>query len=65
MSVLYVVIPIALVLAGVAVAAFIWAVRGGQFDDLDTPAWRMVVDDDHDSASQPDPGPRNDQTNDR
>ena len=30
-------IPISLVLMGLAVWAFVWAVRSGQFDDLDTP----------------------------
>lgn len=46
MAVLYIVIPIALVLAGTGLAAFLWAVRKGQFDDLDTPAVRMLFDDD-------------------
>ncbi len=46
MSILFFIVPLAFVLAGGAVAAFIWAVRQGQFDDLDTPAHRMVVDDD-------------------
>ncbi len=34
-----------LALAAIAVAAAIWAVRGGQYDDLDTPALRALVDD--------------------
>lgn len=46
MSVLYIVIPLAMVLAGLAVWGFIWSVRGGQLDDLDTPAARMTHDDD-------------------
>jgi cbb3-type cytochrome oxidase maturation protein len=45
MSVLYIVLPLALVVVGVAVAAFVWATRRGQFDDLDTPAVRMLHDD--------------------
>lgn len=45
MSVLYLVVPLALLLAAAAVAAFIWAARGGQFDDLDTPPLRMLHDD--------------------
>ena len=45
MSVLYLVLPLALVIAAVAVWAFVWSVRGGQFDDLDTPAIRMLHDD--------------------
>ncbi len=46
MSILYVLIPLALLLLGVAVWAFFWAVGSGQFDDLDTPAVRVVMDDD-------------------
>ena len=45
MSVLYIVVPLALVVVGVAVGAFIWAARRGQFDDLETPAIRMLHDD--------------------
>lgn len=58
MSVLYLVIPIALVLAGTGLAAFLWAVRKGQFDDLDTPAVRMLFDDeegDREEDDAPDP----------
>jgi len=45
MSVLYIVLPLALLIVAVAVAAFVWATRHGQFDDLDTPAVRMLHDD--------------------
>ena len=46
MSILYVLIPLALLLLGLAVWAFFWAVGSGQFYDLDTPAMRVVMDDD-------------------
>ena len=46
MSVLYIVVPVALVLVGAAVLAFLWAARRGQFDDVTTPAIRAVVEDD-------------------
>lgn len=46
MSVLYVMVPVALVIAAGAVVAFIRAARAGQFDDLETPAYRMLPDDD-------------------
>ena len=46
MNVLYVLVPLALVLAGAAVAAFRWAVQDGQFDDVETPALRVLFDDD-------------------
>lgn len=45
MSVLYVVLPLALVIALVAVGGFIWTVRGGQLDDLESPAYRILHDD--------------------
>ncbi len=46
MDILYLLIPLAMLLAGAAVITFVWAVRGGQFDDLDTPAIRILFDDD-------------------
>lgn len=54
MSVIYLVLPLALLIVGAAVAAFVWAARRGQFDDLDTPPIRMVVED-SDSAPTPSP----------
>ena len=46
MSVIFLVLPLALVVVAAAVAAFVWATRRGQFDDLETPALRMLHDDD-------------------
>lgn len=45
MSVLYLVVPLALLVAAAAVAAFAWTVRSGQLDDLDTPPRRILFDD--------------------
>ena len=45
MNVLFLLVPLALVLAGGAAAAFRWAVRDGQFDDVETPALRILLDD--------------------
>jgi cbb3-type cytochrome oxidase maturation protein len=44
-SILFALIPLAVVLLAFAVWAFFWAVRAGQFDDLDTPAVRILLDD--------------------
>jgi len=44
-SIIYLVLPLALLIVLGAVLAFVWAARGGQFDDLETPALRMVHDD--------------------
>ena len=46
MSVRFIVLPIALVLAATAVWGFVWMVRSGQCDDLDTPASRVLIYDD-------------------
>ena len=56
MAILLILVPISLILLGVAIAAFAWAVRKGQYDDLDTPALDILVDDDKprtDSRSAP------------
>lgn len=45
MSVLFVVLPVALVLAAAGLTAFLWAIRQGQYDDLDTPPYRAMFDD--------------------
>jgi cbb3-type cytochrome oxidase maturation protein len=45
MSVLFVVVPLALLASAAAVVAFIWAVNRGQLDDLVTPAHRMLEED--------------------
>jgi cbb3-type cytochrome oxidase maturation protein len=45
MNILYFLIPLALLIAGSAAAAFIWSVRSGQLDDLDTPPRRILVED--------------------
>lgn len=45
MGVLFFLFPLALLAAGVAVGGFWYAVRSGQFDDLDTPPMRVLGDD--------------------
>lgn len=45
MVVLYWLIPISVVLIGLAVFLFFWAVKSGQFDDLQGPAYRILDDD--------------------
>jgi cbb3-type cytochrome oxidase maturation protein len=43
---LYVLIPLAVMLLGIAVWALLWAIRTGQFDDLESQGWSVVLDDD-------------------
>ena len=45
MAVLYIVVPLAVIFAGVAIGVFIWATRSGQFDDTQTPGVRILFDD--------------------
>jgi cbb3-type cytochrome oxidase maturation protein len=46
MSILYLLIPLAVLLMIVAAAFFVWTVRSGQYDDLEGPAHRILMDDD-------------------
>lgn len=46
MDVIYILLPIVLLIVVAALIAFFWAIRSGQFDDLNTPALRVLFDDD-------------------
>jgi len=46
MSILYVLIPLAVVLLAFAIWALVWAIKSGQFDDLESHGWSVVLDDD-------------------
>lgn len=46
MEALYMLIPIAIGVMIVVVIAFIYTVRSGQYDDLEGPAYRILMDDD-------------------
>ena len=43
-SIIFLILPVTLILCGSAVIAFAWATRSGQFDDLETPAIRLLHD---------------------
>ncbi len=58
MSIIYILIPLGLVLVGLGLWAFFWAVGSGQFDDLDSPGWSVLSDD------EPDRGARRDDSED-
>lgn len=45
MEIVILLVPLAVLLVALGVAAFLWALRRGQFDDLDSPQWRVVFDD--------------------
>ena len=46
MDVIYILLPVALVIVLIIIAIFFWAVRSDQFDDLEGPAHRILMDDD-------------------
>jgi len=46
LEILYLLIPLGVLILGVAIWAFLWAVKSGQFDDLEGPAHRILMDDD-------------------
>lgn len=54
MSILLLLVPISVVLLGIAVWAFLWAVRSGQYDDLDAPAIDMLRREPTDEGRDPD-----------
>jgi len=46
MEILYLLIPLSLVLVGIIIWVFLWAVRSGQFDDMEGPAHEILMDND-------------------
>lgn len=60
MNVLYLLVPLALILAAVGVGAFYWSVRSGQYDDTTTPALRVLMEDE---SVAPKSDPESDVTN--
>lgn len=54
MAALYILIPVAVVLVGLAIWIFFWAVNSGQFDDLDGPAHSILFDDDLQTSKKTD-----------
>jgi cbb3-type cytochrome oxidase maturation protein len=60
-SIVYLLIPLGLVLVGIGLWAFFWAVGSGQFDDLDSPGW-SVLSDDEGTRRDADSGSRDPQT---
>lgn len=48
MEIVYLLVPVTLILVAVGIAVFSWAVKSGQYDDLEGPAHRILYDDDQD-----------------
>jgi len=45
MEVLVFLVPLAILLGAIGLAAFLWSLKSGQYDDLDGAAWRAIADD--------------------
>ena len=46
MSIIYVLIPLAIIIVGIAIGVFFWAVKSNQFEDLDRQGYSILFDDD-------------------
>ncbi|MDJ0881986.1 MAG: cbb3-type cytochrome oxidase assembly protein CcoS [Gammaproteobacteria bacterium] len=60
MEILYLLIPLAMILLVVIAGFFFWSVKSGQMDDLEGPAYRILMDDD---TVKPDDKPKTDHSN--
>lgn len=45
MEVIIILLPLALLLAGIFIGSFIWTTIKGQYDDLETPKYKLLLDD--------------------
>ena len=46
MEIIYLLIPLSVILVGLIIWIFLWAIRSGQFDDLEGPAHQILMDND-------------------
>jgi cbb3-type cytochrome oxidase maturation protein len=53
MNILLFLIPIALVLGLIGLGAFIWALKSGQYEDLDGAAQRILIEEENDDDAGP------------
>ena len=53
MEIIYTLLPIALIIVIIIIAAFLWSVKSDQFDDLEGPAHRILMDDDDKISDTP------------
>ena len=51
MEILYILVPLSVVLVFLIAVVFWWSLKSGQFEDLEGPAYRILMDDD--SPQQP------------
>ena len=51
MNAIFILIPVGLIFLAAAIAALVWALNNGQYDDLDSPAVRILSDDEEPAQS--------------
>ncbi len=52
METLYLLIPVSVILVFLIAIAFWWSLRNGQFDDMEGPAYRILMDDDRSDVNR-------------
>ena len=52
MDIIYLLLPVALIILIVIIVVFFWAVKSDQFEDLEGPAHRILMDDDDNSQNK-------------
>jgi cbb3-type cytochrome oxidase maturation protein len=52
---MYLLVPLSVVLVFVIAVIFWWSLRNGQFEDLEGPGYRVLMDDDNMGNTKPDP----------
>ena len=56
MEIVILLVPLAFLLLALGIWAFVWAMRGGQFDDLESPKYRILFDDQEQRRFDDEPG---------
>ncbi|MCK4847194.1 MAG: cbb3-type cytochrome oxidase assembly protein CcoS [Deltaproteobacteria bacterium] len=54
MEILYLILPVIILLALVGVACLVWAIRSGQFEDMEGPKYRIFFDEEDDESERDD-----------
>ena len=55
MDIIYLLLPVALIIVIIIIAVFYWAVSSDQFEDMEGPAHRILMDDDEDNSEKSKP----------
>jgi cbb3-type cytochrome oxidase maturation protein len=55
MDIIYLLLPVALIIVLIIIGIFFWAVKSDQFDDLEGPAYRILMDDDEEAGHRKKP----------